>query len=174
MDFHCEHCGRLIKAPANSGGRRGKCPHCGGMAYIPAENEDAGELPLAPLDPEEERQRNRAMREAAQTYHHLLQDQTTPGEKGARGGVRPVERASEGAARLSAKALNRMVVEYVEAMAEGRLGDAEALAARLSKYKSQVLAGLEAMAGEDLAGYGLPALPRPVLLGFLRQLRMDL
>jgi hypothetical protein len=67
-----------------------------------------------------------------------------------------------------------MVVEYVEAMAEGRLGDAEALAARLSEHKSQVLAGLEALASADLAGYGLPALPRPVLLGFLRQLRMDL
>jgi hypothetical protein len=131
-------------------------------------------LPLAPLDPEEERRRRQARQEAAAAYQQLLHEQRAPGETGTRGGGRRGDATASDAARVPKKDLNRLVVQYVEAMAGGRLGRAEALAAQLSKQKSQTLASLEAMAAEDLAGYGLPALPRPVLLGFLRQLRMDL
>jgi len=179
IDFHCEHCGKVISAPVNASGRRGKCLNCGGTVYIPQQEAedtgDTGELPLVPLDPEEERQRNKGAQEAMKIQQELLHEQTAPGEmkKPDRSGLRIG--ADKGRAnRVSPKDLNRMLVEYVEAMAAGRLDKAGELISRMSKHKSQTMAVLEEMMTEDLAGYGLPALPRPVLLGFLNQLRKKL
>ena len=47
--FHCEHCGKEIKAADSAGGKWGKCPTCQHKLYVPSP--DAGEdLKLAPED----------------------------------------------------------------------------------------------------------------------------
>ncbi len=177
IEFHCEHCSRLVKAPADAGGHRGKCPDCKGTVYIPLQEEDEegeGELSLAPLDPVAEQARRDAIRESVAQQARLLRDTVAPGERRppARGA-----RSSPGAAgpgKLSAKALNALIVAYLEAMARGDLARASSLAAQLSKDADPALRTLEGMLTEELAGYGMPSLPRPVLMGFLTQLRREL
>jgi hypothetical protein len=175
IEFHCEHCSSLIRASEDSAGRTGKCPHCGSETYIPRPVEEADELPLAPLDEEDERRRRQAAAEDAAYQRKLLEDRATPGEKpgGAKRRETPAapEQKSE---RPSSKQLTRYMVQYLEAMSAGQLPRAAELVREMTKYRSQVLSVLEAMETEDLAGYGLPPLPRPVLIGFLKQLRTQL
>ncbi len=61
IEFHCEHCSKLIKAPNEAGGQNGKCPHCKAVNYIPMPQDEAEELPLVPLDEADERRRQPAV-----------------------------------------------------------------------------------------------------------------
>lgn len=172
IEFHCEHCNHLIRASSENAGQTGKCPHCGVETYIPRPVEDE-ELPLAPLDEEFEQHRLRAAREDAEYQRKLLKEQAVPGEKPRRRGEAPVATA-RGEEGISSKQLVRVIVEYLEAMSGGRLEQAEKLIGDLRRNKPAALAILDAMEMENLAGYGLPALPRPVLVGFLKQVRAKL
>ncbi len=176
IQFHCEHCGESVAAPDDTGGTRGKCPHCQRKIYIPMpEEEESGELPLAPLDQEDERRRLEARREATRLQQELLQEQSAPGEpkKPRRDGLSATG-AKNVPVALPAKELNRLIVQFVEAMGGGNLDQADKLAAKLSPHKSQATILLNTMSSEELSAYGLPVLPRPVLMGFLSQLRMKL
>ena len=70
--------------------------------------------------------------------------------------------------------MTRLVVTFIEAMSQGDLEKAGGLTRQLSGHKQRVGAILDELMTEDLTGYGLPALPRPVLLGFLKQLRLKM
>ena len=51
--FHCEHCGKKIKASNSAGGKWEKCPSCHNKLYIP-DLKTGVELKLAPIDGEDE------------------------------------------------------------------------------------------------------------------------
>jgi DNA-directed RNA polymerase subunit RPC12/RpoP len=173
IEFHCEHCTQPVKAPDDAAGRPGKCPHCGNTVYIPLPaGADEGEIPLAPLDADDERRRQEAVREAAAVQFQLLHERAMPGEPGARKSPR-TEPPPSVTVPLT-KELNRLVVKYVEAMAGGRLEEAQKLVSSLTPSRLHAFSILDGMATENLSAYGLPALPRPVLLGFLKQLRSKL
>ena len=175
IEFHCEHCGKVVTAPEDAAGRRGKCPHCDRKVYIPYPSDEAqGELRLAPLDPEDERRRLKAHAEAVELQYRLLHEQAAPGERRPRRNRFDGNAAAAPAAKMSRKELNRLLVEFVEAMGGGRLERADQAVGKMAKHKSQVLDILDGLATDELAAYGLPALPRPVLLGFLKQLRLRL
>jgi hypothetical protein len=178
IEFHCEHCNSLIRASEESAGRTGRCPHCKAETYIPRPVDDDEELPLAPLDEEDERRRRQAAAEDAAYQRKLLEDRVAPGEKPPRRreGPSSAQRSAEKPVpeKPSSKQMTRCVVQYLEALSAGQLPRAEELVVEMIKNKSQVLLILDAMETEDLAAYGLPALPRPVLVGFLKQLRMRL
>lgn len=173
IEFHCEHCNKLIRAREAEGGRPGKCPYCQGRNYIPLPGDEVGELSLAPLDEAFERHRRRAAAEDAAMQRRLLKERDTgPG----RGGRRAVRRADASPATApppapSSKQLTALIVSFIEAMSSGALDEAGKLSSRLSAHRAEVDAILDDMMTQDLRGYGLPTLPRPVLLGFLKQLR---
>ena len=49
--FHCEHCGKEIRAADTAGGKWGRCPACHNKLYVPKMEEDEEEeLKLAPID----------------------------------------------------------------------------------------------------------------------------
>lgn len=174
IEFHCEHCNHLIKAAPEIAGQTGKCPCCGVETYIPLPIEEADEeFGLAPLDEEFEQHRKQAAREDAEYQRKLLKEKATPEEKAAARRDKPVA-APPGPDRSSSKQLAGLIVQYLEAMSGGQLERAEAVAKQLAKDKAMTATILEGMETEDLAGYGLPPLPRPVLLGFLKQLRSKL
>ena len=55
IELHCPKCGKLIRAPENTGGKHGKCPYCQGRVYIPMPYCKEEEILLAPIDAEEDR-----------------------------------------------------------------------------------------------------------------------
>ena len=178
ISFHCEHCHREVKAPNEAGGKRGKCPHCGGLMYVPVSQEETGELDLAPLDEADEARQRQAVVEAAALQQRLLRERAVPGEpgqKGSRGAAGSQGGASQTPSGVpSARALASLVVNFVEAMSGGKLDRAEQVAGELLQNRDRARALLDEMSGEDLSAYGMPALPRPVLVGFLKQLRSRL
>lgn len=173
IDFQCEHCNKIVKAPDEAVGRQGKCPHCGCLNYIRRPPEESNELELTPIDEEEEARARRATLEAAALQQRLLHERSMPGEPGGRG------RAGGGghvtpAAPPSSRQLAGMIVRYVESMSSGQLDAADEVANELRRNTAAVISVLDDLAGEDLAAYGMPTLPRPVLFGFLKQLRAKL
>lgn len=173
VEFHCEHCGKLIRAPENAGGQTGKCPHCKGMNYIPLPPEEVGEIPLAPLDEAEERRRRQSAVEDSELMRNVLHERDTPGEPTRRRQFRRPDAPAQtpAVAPLSPKQLTSAIVSFIEAMSLGQLEKADEMARRLSGHGQQVNKILDNLQSENMAGYGLPSLPRPVLLGFVKQLR---
>ena len=176
IQLHCEHCGKLIQAPDSSGGRPGKCPYCEGTNYIPLSEDEVGELPLTPLDEAFEQHRKKAAAEDLAVQRRLWQERDRSRNTGRGGGVRrpdpPVRQPSVTA--MSEKQVTSLVVSFIDAMSKGNLEKAEALRAQLSNHKTAAVKILDEMVTEDLNGYGLPSLPRPVLTGFMKQLRSRL
>ena len=175
IEFHCEHCNHLIKAPDDAAGRMGRCPHCQNTNYIPrpsAPGED--ELLLAPLDDDEESKRKKAALEDAAYQRSLLHERSMPGELPAKGTARRPGGPADAPLRHTSKEITGLIVRYVESLSGGKLEQAESLATQLASIGLAARSTLDEMAKEDLTGYGLPALPRPVLLGFLKQLKARL
>jgi hypothetical protein len=177
IEFHCEHCNHLIRAPEDAAGRTGRCPHCHNAAYIPRPVQDEGELDFAPLDEEEESRRRRAAVEDAALQQRLLHERSVPGEPGGRAAA---ARRMSGSApppaapAPSTKNLTSSIVSYIESLSTARLDKAEELLAALTPHRAAVLEILDEMSRAEPSSYGLPALPRPVLAGFLKQLRTRL
>ena len=67
IELHCPQCQKLIRAPDGAGGKRGKCPFCGSMVYIPTPPDEGEEIGLAPIDPDEERRAEELRKEAIHT-----------------------------------------------------------------------------------------------------------
>jgi len=177
VEFHCEHCGKHVKAPSEAAGRKGKCPHCQAVCYIPSPPEEIEELPLAPLDDAEELQRKRALEETARLQHALLHDRATPSDsgpasgRGAAAGARQQGRPDANSLGMPIAEVQQLVAAFVSAMSEGQLDRAERVAGRLQGERDQVIAIVERINSTGDPSIGLPNLPRPVLLGFLKQLR---
>ncbi len=174
IEFNCEHCNHVVKAPDEAAGRQGKCPHCGGVNYIRRPPEEIDELDLTPLDADEEKRRKRQAEEDSAVQWKLLHERAVPGEPGSGRGSGGSRGAVTPPPAPTSKQLAALIVKYVDAMSSGKLDEAEEVSVKLARFHSQTLAILDDMASEDLSAYGLPTLPRPVLFGFLKQLRARL
>lgn len=175
IQLHCEHCGKLIQASESVGGRSGKCPHCQGMNYIPLPAKgEGGELPLAPLDEEFERHRRQAVAEDMDVQRRLWHEQDSSRKTDRHGSVRQTDADLAPPPKHSRKQLTALVVSFIEAMSRGDLEKADGLIAQLANQKAEVFQVLDELVSDDLNTYGLPVLPRPVLVGFMKQLRSKL
>ncbi|HWL95421.1 MAG TPA: hypothetical protein VNT79_18020 [Phycisphaerae bacterium] len=183
IEFHCEHCNLLIRAPEAEAGQIGKCPRCAGRNYVPMPEAERAEIPLAPLDEADERRRASAAAEDAAIQMKLLREQTRDRDPTAKPAFKRVDAPGPGTgvpasgssaaagSGTSRKQLAGMIVSFIEAMSAGNLEKADKLTAQLGEDRRMVSAIIDDMLSEDLAAYGLPTLPKPVLLGFLKQLR---
>lgn len=169
IEFHCEHCRQVIRAPDEAAGKKGRCPKCQQTVYIPLPAAESGEIPLAPLDPEDARRQQESERERRQIERALWRDKATPGEGG-----RPQRPAAGGAAPGPAADPRKLVAEYLAALANGQLETAERCAAALSQVKARAMEVIEALSTNEQMAGDFPKLPRPVLMGFLKQLRSQL
>jgi hypothetical protein len=77
IELHCPQCGKQIRAPDDAGGRFGKCPYCERKVYIPTPPEAIEEIPLAPIDTEEERREEELRREAMELAAKVAHDKST-------------------------------------------------------------------------------------------------
>ena len=79
ISFNCESCKKKVNAPDDAGGKYGKCPHCNHRCYIPLPKSDGEEeLKLAPIDPGEESEYEKKMREARELQKKLLHEREEP------------------------------------------------------------------------------------------------
>lgn len=152
ISFHCESCNKKITAPDSAGGKWGKCPSCSHRCYVPMpKSDDEEELKLAPIDEEEERKYEQAMRETHNLTGMLLHQTEMPEESG--------ERATS--------AERELIIKYLRQMADGQLEEAQKTAVKILSSRSKSKAILESMVQSDRPVPELADVPQKVLAGFI-------
>jgi len=160
ITFHCDHCGKEIRAADSAGGRWAKCPACHNKIYVPDLN--AADLPLAPVDETEEQRKKRLMAETYQLTQDILQERAAP--EGLGGSVQPISEMSE-------KELTKNVILYLRQMADGELDDAETTAAALAGHSTGAVEIIDRIALSDMPEPELADIAPQVLAGLIRTLR---
>lgn len=152
IEFHCQHCGKGIKAPDDAGGKQAKCPNCNGPVYVPTPSDAIEEIPLAPLDEKEEKERQERDRKARAVQESILHERNAPAE-----GAAPARRTGGGApARQPTRAvtetdLRDAVIKCVRALADSNLQKSEAC--------MEVLRGSPTATKEIVQGLSVDAMP---------------
>lgn len=159
--FHCEHCGKKMKAPNSSGGKREKCPACHNKVYVPAP--DSGEeLKLEPIDSEYEDKQRQLMNETYNLTQEILLEREVPDAPPGTAGPVP---------RISEKELTKNIILYLKQMADGHLGEAVKTADKIAPYRSQAVDILDTIAVSEMPEPELADVPPQVLSGLIRNLR---
>ncbi len=160
IELPCPECRKLIRAPDDAGGKRGKCPYCKNSVYIPMPPDDSEEIGIAPLDDDDERKAEELRRESlryATAADHVTD--TGPDDDASSVGGPPgevVDVANE-------------VARFVRAMHESKLDEAESAATQLKKNAPRARDQIEGLLVAE-APPQFEDLPRPLLLGFLKML----
>jgi hypothetical protein len=163
IQFHCKHCRKEIQAPDAAGGKRGKCPFCGTSNYIPAPVTEEDAIPLAPIDDEDERRRQKEVEELLRQERDLLVEI----------GNKPVE-PQEPRTDEAKTELRNLVVKHCLFMYAGKLPQAQAQTDLLTKQAAHALKTVEDfMSGREIDP-ALATMPGGLLQGFLRQLKQHL
>jgi hypothetical protein len=159
--FHCEYCGKKMKAPDSSGGKREKCPACHNKVYVPAP--DTGEeLKLAPLDREYEDKQKQLMNETYNLTQEILLEREVPDAPPGTSGSVP---------QISEKELTKNIILYLKQMADGYLDEAVKTADKITPYRSQAVDILDTIAVSEMPEPELADVPAQVLSGLIRNLR---
>lgn len=155
ISFHCENCKKKITAPDTTGGKWGKCPACNHRCYIPMpKSEDEEELKLAPIDEEEEKRYEQAMRETHNLTGILLHQADTPEDSGSQ----------------TASAERELIIKYLKQMTEGQLEEAQKTAGQIASSKVKSKAILESILKSGQPVPELAKVPQKVLAGLVKSL----
>lgn len=165
IEFHCDHCGKLVKTAKEHAGKRGKCPYCHQPVYIPTPADELEPLPLTPLDAQEERERQSMLEETRELAERLRTEKDVPPDAPRAPLPEPV-----GDARLSID-MEGLVIEYAACMAAGKLAEAQELATDIRTDLPRAQEVIQRLIGDEIPHPRLAKIPRPVLIGFLKQLR---
>ena len=168
IEIHCDHCGKLIRAPDGAGGKRGKCPYCEQSVYIPHNASEIEEIPLAPVDEEEQRRADK-LRDESIAFAASVDKATGPAydlgagtssgktaAKGGGGGAATVDVAEE-------------VKRFVLAMSESKLDETEAILTRLKKVKVRASDYVQGLLLDQMPPK-IGNVPPPLAKGFLKAL----
>lgn len=166
IEFHCNHCGKLVRAPDDAGGKHGKCPSCHQSVYIPLPSDQVEPLEIAPVDEAEERERARLLKESQDLQRRLLNERDLPTGMGA-----APPPSSAGQVMPPRLDMETLVIEYAQAMAAGNLEQAEQLAADIRTDMKTAEDVMQRLMLDELPPKRLAKIPRPVLVGFFKQLR---
>jgi hypothetical protein len=163
IELHCPQCQKLIRAPDNAGGHRGKCPYCSNSVYIPMPTSDDDIIKIAPVDDAEERrteeERRRAIRYAAMVDHAT--EGTGPGVADAE----PSFDDSPG----EVVDLHAEVETYVLSMRDSKLDAAEAAVSRMRRIGTRARDFVEGLFLDEMPPE-FENVPPPVAKGFLKRL----
>ncbi len=159
--FHCEHCGKKIKASNSAGGKWEKCPACHNKVYIPSQ--DSGEeLKLAPIDGDDEVKQKELMNETHHLTQEILLEREVP--EGPPGTGTP-------ALEISEKELTKIIILYLRQMANGELDEATRTADSIVPYGRQAVKILDKIAVSEMPEPELVDVPQQILSGLIRNLR---
>lgn len=166
IEFHCHHCGHHVRTTDENAGKYGKCPHCHQSVYIPTPSDAIEPLRLAPVDEADARERQRLIDEARNIARRLREEGgELPPEPPKAARPEPV-----GDARLTPD-METLIVEYVLAMVNGKLDEAEQYARDIHADRNRANEVLQRLRLDELPPARLAKVPRAVLLGFLKQLQ---
>lgn len=162
ISFHCEQCGKKVKAPDTAGGKWGNCPQCRHRCYIPMPiPDDMPELQLAPLDESAESQIDRMMQETHSVTQYILHE-TDPIEGGG-----PDE--EDAARRAEEKQVIKQCILYLRQMVDGELMRAEKTLEELKHtHKKAGLRILASIARAERPEPELADIPDRILQGLVR------
>jgi DNA-directed RNA polymerase subunit RPC12/RpoP len=163
--FHCESCKKKIQAPDGSGGKYAPCPHCKHRVYIPMPKSalDGDELTLAPIDENEERQRQQMMRETYSIQATLLKQKEMP--EGA---------DLAAAAGMDDRELLKHIVIYLRLTADSQMQEAQKTAEKIVQNKKKAAAILDRIAMSDMPEPELADIPPAVLAKLIKTFRAKL
>jgi hypothetical protein len=162
IQFHCEHCGKKIEAPDNTGGKWGKCPRCHNKVYVPLP--DTGdELKLAPIDEGDDLRQRQLRAETLEITQNILEEKTLPDN--------PASAPNSGP---SEEELSEIVIRYLRQMYEGDLEDAQRTSELIVTHRRRVPAILNRIATSEPPDAELLDIPQQVLSGLIRNLRGQL
>ncbi|MFP4055007.1 MAG: hypothetical protein ACLFV7_14195 [Phycisphaerae bacterium] len=166
ISFECEHCGKEVSAPAEAAGRRGKCPFCHQSSYIPDPNVDE-EIPLAPVDEEEERAIEEEERRLQEAERALIAETGAelPPESGGS--------TAAGSEKVSPEQLYHHVVNYCLEMSNSNLEKARDSANRLKQHGYDGLQAVDDFITGKALEPALDPIPTKLCRGFLDQLRNE-
>lgn len=167
IELHCPKCAKLIRAPDTAGGRHGKCPYCEAMVYVPTPASDADEIPLAPIDEDEDRRAEELRREALRYAATLDKERENPrGSVGAgirESAPRPQEVPGE------VIEVPKCVEQFVLAMKDSKLDEADRVVSRLKRAGGKARDYVEGLL-TDPTPPPMGDLPKPLIQGFLKSL----
>jgi hypothetical protein len=166
IEFHCNQCGKLVRAPDEAGGKHGKCPACHQSIYIPMPTDQVEPLELAPMDEVEEHERARLLKETQDLQRRLLEERDLPAGRTATPPPSPAEHVAPPELDMET-----LVIEYAHAMAAGDLEQAEQLAADIHADMKTAEDVIQRLMLDELPPERLAKIPRPVLVGFFKRLR---
>ena len=163
--FHCESCKKKIQAPDGSGGKYAPCPHCKHRVYIPMPQSalEGDELKLAPINEEEERQRQQLMRETYTIQATLLKQKEIP------------EGADLAAATgMDDRELLKHIVIYLRLTADSQIPEAQKTAEKIMQNKRKAAVILDRLAVTDMPEPELADIPSAVLAKLIKTFRAKL
>ena len=164
ISFNCERCKKKVKAPDTAGGKYGNCPHCNHRCYVPSPpDENEPELKLAPIDDKEESRYGEMMRETYNMTQNILHERADAAEP---------DDAPQGA--MDEKELIKSIIMYLRMMADGQLGQAERMAARIKRYAPAAKQILKRMTRTERPEPELADIPPRILLGLIKNLNAAL
>lgn len=180
IEFHCQHCGKQVRTGDEHAGRRGKCPYCHNSVYIPTPSDQIEPLTLAPIDRVDEAEQKRLDDESRGLAQSILHEKGGMSES--RGDTQRDEPDTEaglsvggpppvGDARLDAANMEYMVIQYAVHMAQGDLAAAEHLAVQIRGDMPAAEEVMQRLTADEIPPTELADVPRPVLVGFFKQLR---
>lgn len=164
ISFHCESCKKKIKAPDESGGKWGSCPHCNHKCYIPSPPAENGEeLSLMPMEEGYEEKYKQMMRETYGLTQNIL-GQTNVPEDG----------TPDPSAPVTEKELIKDLVAYLRLTADGELAQAEQLVKKIKRTSKDSKKLLAKMLKAERPEPELQNIPPKLLSGLIKNLGKQL
>jgi hypothetical protein len=166
IEFHCTHCDKLVRTGAEHAGKYGRCPFCHQSVYIPTPSDQLEPLPLEPVDQAAEEEQQRLVRETRDLTLQILSEKERLPDIG------PASPTGSTMDVLPPRVdVETLVIEYALCMAEGDLAAAEELAAEIRTNMAAAEAFMQRLTLDEIPHPRLARIPRPVLVGFFKQLR---
>lgn len=162
ITFNCEHCGKKIEAPDNTGGKWGKCPACRNKIYVPDSN-TGEELKLAPMDTNDLAEQRRLMAETYRIEQEILSEKDEVLDDSPEKAV-PVYDISD-------NELTKNIIIYLRLMADGDLEQAERISSSIIHCGKRALKIIDGIAVSEIPEPELADIPQQVLSGLVRTLR---
>lgn len=167
IELHCTKCAKLIRAPDNAGGKRGKCPYCKESIYIPLLPDEAEEIGIAPIDDGDERRAKELRRESIGYVAAVGHVKDAPPEGAAARGSR--SDAARSATPGEVVDLGKEVEAFLSAMRDSKLTEADQAVARLKQAGSRAKDHVEGSLLDEMPP-SVRGLPPALVKGFLKTL----